>query len=63
MPVVQRRWLLIRVDQMVPSFPQVGFVPNLGHRAIAVPDLEVAIRALRLSRPPKTPFVVPMPGR
>jgi hypothetical protein len=24
--------------------PQVGFAPNLGHRAIAVPDLEVAIR-------------------
>jgi hypothetical protein len=28
----------------------VRFAPNLGHRAIAVPDLEVAIRALRLNR-------------
>jgi hypothetical protein len=27
-----------------------AFAPNLGHRAIAIPDLEAAIRALRLNR-------------
>jgi hypothetical protein len=27
-----------------------GFAPHLGHRAIAIPDLEEAIRALRLNR-------------
>jgi hypothetical protein len=45
---------------------------HLGHRAIAIPDLEAAIRALRLNRRKKiagrwryleTPFVVSMPGR
>jgi hypothetical protein len=51
---------------------RVRFAPNLGHRAIAIPNLEAALRALRLNRrkkfagrcrPPKTPFVVPMPSR
>jgi len=28
----------------------VRFAPNLGHRAIAIPDLEAVIRALRLNR-------------
>jgi hypothetical protein len=28
----------------------VRFAPDLGHRAIAIPDLEAAIRALRLNR-------------
>jgi hypothetical protein len=51
---------------------RVRFAPDLGHRAIAIPDLEAAIRALRLNRRkkfaarcrfPKTPFVVPMPDR
>jgi hypothetical protein len=50
----------------------VRFAPDLGHRAIAIPDLEAAIRALYLNhrkkfagrcRFPKTPLVVPMPGR
>jgi hypothetical protein len=48
-----------------------GNAPHLGHRAIAIPDLEAAIRALRLNVSkkkagrvdPKTPFVVSMPGR
>jgi hypothetical protein len=48
------------------------FALNLGHRAMAIPDLEATIRAPRLNRRkklagrcpfPKTPFVVSMPGR
>jgi hypothetical protein len=51
---------------------RVCFAPDLAHRAIAIPDLDAAIRALRLNRRkkiagrcrfPKTPFVVPTPGR
>jgi hypothetical protein len=51
---------------------EVCCAPNLGHRAMAIPELEAAIRARRLNRRkkfagrcrfPKTPFVVLMPGR
>jgi hypothetical protein len=49
-----------------------SLAPNLGHRAIATPDPEAAIRALCLDcrinlqgrrRFPKAPFVVPIPHR
>jgi hypothetical protein len=49
----------------------VHFAPDLGYRAIAIPDLEAAIRALYLNhqkksagrrRLPKSPFVVSMSG-
>ena len=63
--------------QIIGEFPfrenfDGSLAPNLGHRAIATPDPEAAIRALCLNRRknlqgrcrfPKAPFVVPMPGR
>ena len=51
---------------------RVYYAPDLAHRAIAIPDLDAAIRACAStvekkfagrSRLPKTPFVVSMPGR